>query len=31
VLKGQIGFSGFVMSDFGALHDTLPAFPAATT
>jgi beta-glucosidase len=24
VLKGQIGFSGFVMSDFGALHDTLP-------
>jgi beta-glucosidase len=23
VLKGQIGFSGFVMSDFGALHDTL--------
>ena len=24
VLKGQIGFSGFVMSDFGALHDMLP-------
>jgi beta-glucosidase len=23
VLKGQIGFNGFVMSDFGALHDTL--------
>ena len=23
VLKGRIGFSGFVMSDFGALHDTL--------
>ena len=23
VLKGQIGFTGFVMSDFGALHDTL--------
>ena len=24
VLKGQIGFTGFVMSNFGALHDTLP-------
>ena len=28
VLKGRIGFSGFVMSDFGALHDTLPGLTA---
>jgi len=28
VLKGQIGFSGFVMSDFGALHDTLKGLAA---
>src|SRR6266566_3293690 len=28
VLKGQIGFSGFVMSDFGALHDTLQGLVA---
>jgi beta-glucosidase len=28
VLKGRIGFSGFVMSDFGALHDTLKGLNA---
>jgi beta-glucosidase len=28
VLKGQIGFTGFVMSDFGALHDTLKGLAA---
>jgi beta-glucosidase len=28
VLKGQIGFTGFVMSDFGALHDTLTGLAA---
>jgi beta-glucosidase len=28
VLKGQIGFTGFVMSDFGALHDTLEGLVA---
>ena len=28
MLKGQIGFTGFVMSDFGALHDTLKGLAA---
>ena len=28
VLKGQLDFSGFVMSDFGALHDTLKGLAA---
>ena len=28
VLKGQIGFTGFVMSDFGALHDMLTGLAA---
>jgi beta-glucosidase len=28
VLKGQLHFTGFVMSDFGALHETLPGLAA---
>lgn len=28
VLKGQLGFTGFVMSDFGALHETLKGLAA---
>lgn len=30
LLKGQLGFTGFVMTDFGALHDTLTGLAAGT-
>ena len=30
LLKGQLGFTGFVLTDFGALHDTLTGFAAGT-
>ena len=30
VLKGRIGFTGFVMTDFGAIHDTLAGLRAGT-
>jgi len=30
LLKGQLGFTGFVMTDFGALHDTLTGIAAGT-
>jgi beta-glucosidase len=30
LLKGRIGFTGFVTSDFGALHDTLPGLAGGT-
>jgi beta-glucosidase len=30
LLKGRIGFTGFVLTDFGALHDTLAGLKAGT-
>jgi beta-glucosidase len=30
VLKGKIGFTGFVLTDFGAIHNTLKALSAGT-
>ncbi|MDX6223336.1 MAG: beta-glucosidase, partial [Frankiales bacterium] len=30
VLKGKIGFTGFVLTDFGAIHDTLKALSGGT-
>jgi beta-glucosidase len=30
VLKGRIGFTGFVLTDFGAIHDTLAALHGGT-
>ncbi|MDX6228554.1 MAG: beta-glucosidase [Frankiales bacterium] len=30
VLKGRIGFTGFVLTDFGAIHDTLKGLAAGT-
>jgi beta-glucosidase len=30
LLKGRLGFTGFVMTDFGALHDTLAGLDAGT-
>jgi beta-glucosidase len=30
VLKGRIGFTGFVLTDFGAIHDTLAALGGGT-
>jgi beta-glucosidase len=30
VLKGRIGFTGFVLTDFGAIHDTLAALRGGT-
>ncbi len=31
LLKGRLGFTGFVMTDFGALHDTLTGLAPAPT
>jgi beta-glucosidase len=30
ILKGRIGFTGFVLTDFGAIHATLPALNGGT-
>ena len=30
LLKGRLGFTGFVLTDFGALHDTLKGLQAGT-
>ena len=30
LLKQQLGFNGFVITDFGAIHDTVPALQAGT-